>query len=644
VGRQGAVRSVGLVRPRMAGNRVVYPHRGVSEWYANGPLGLEQGFVVRSRAVGGGPVALAVALRGNARPRLGDGAVSLGGGLRYSGLVVTDASGRAVRSWFELARGRVLIDIADQGAAYPLRVDPFVQGAKLTGPGETASGAQFGFSVALSSDGNTALIGGPVEFGAGAAWVFTRSGSTWTQQGNKLTGTAGFGSSVALSADGNTALIGGRSENRAWVFTRSGSTWTQQGNNLTGSDEVGDGLFGSSVALSSDGNTALIGGDYDNGGVGAAWVFTRSGSTWTQQGNKLTPSDEIGDGGFGSGVALSSDGNTALIGGPTDNGVGAMWVFTRSGSTWVQQGNKLTPSDEIGYGYFGFSVALSSDGNTALIGGAGAWVFTRSGSTWTQQGNKLTGNGGFGSSVALSSDGNTALIGGGGAAWVFTRSGSTWTQQGNKLTGTGTVSFGFSVALSSDANTALIGEPPNPHLSDAAGAALVFIPGHALSVTNAGTGFGTVTSSPTGIRCAPTCSTPYAVGTRVTLTAKPAAGSMFSGWSGGRCSGKGSCTVTISADRSVIARFTLKPPKITKANINGKRHTATFTFKAPGASRFQCALLKPKQKHKKPPKPHFLACRSPNTYKHLKQGKYTFEVRALSHGSAGPATKRRFTI
>ena len=115
---------------------------------------------------------------------------------------------------------------------------------------------------------------------------------------------------------------------------------------LAPSDETGPGQFGSSVALSSDGNTALIGADDDNGQNGAAWVFTRTGATWAQQSSKLTPSDETGAGRFGISVALSSDGNTALIGGYMDNnGVGAAWVFTRAGAAWSQQGPKLTPSD-----------------------------------------------------------------------------------------------------------------------------------------------------------------------------------------------------------------------------------------------------------------------------------------------------------
>ena len=392
------------------------------------------------------------------------------------------------------------------------------QGAKLTGSGEAGAG-EFGNSVALSAEGKDALLGGPDDNGeVGAAWVFTRTGTEWKQQGEKLIAkgseeieagespsNARFGYSVAVSSDGNTALIGGRGGlggvGSAWVFTRSGSTWTQQGVRLTGSGEIDGGGFGASVALSSDGNTALVGGPGDNIGVGAAWVFTRSGTVWTQQGPKLTAKagEELGTGEFGESVALSSDGNTALVGGPGEDlgfshRYGAAWVFTRSGSTWTQQGEKLHgPSGEIEGGEFGASVALASEGNTALIGGptdnkgvGAAWAYTRSGSTWTQQGEKLTakageeiGAGEFGASVALSSaTGNTALIGADadnsavGAAWVFTRSGSTWTQQGGKLTATsgeiGEGEFGQSVALSSEGNTALMGGPgDNEHVGAA---------------------------------------------------------------------------------------------------------------------------------------------------------------------------------
>ena len=117
--------------------------------------------------------------------------------------------------------------------------------------------------------------------------------------------------------------------------------FVQQGPKFAPAGAIGQVFIGLDVALSADGNTALVAASGDNNGVGAVWVFTRSGSTWTQQGPKLTAADEIAHGNFGSGVALSADGNTALVGGQNDNGgAGAAWIFTRSGSTWTQQGHE----------------------------------------------------------------------------------------------------------------------------------------------------------------------------------------------------------------------------------------------------------------------------------------------------------------
>ncbi len=362
------------------------------------------------------------------------------------------------------------------------------QGPKLVGSG-AANNAFQGQSVALSGDGNTAIAGGVVDGNAGAAWVWTRSGGVWSQQGPKLVGTgaagnANQGQSVALSADGNTAIVGGAYDNNqagaAWVWTRNGGTWAQQGNKLVGSGGVGKALQGSSVSLSADGNTAIVGGYEDNGNVGAAWVWTRSGGAWSQQGQKLVGSGAAGNATQGCSVALSADGNTAIIGGLADNSFGgAAWVWTRSGGVWTQQSPKLVGSDAIGGASDqGISVSLSADGNTAIVGGTGdninagaVWVWTRSGGVWTQQSTKLVGSGAAGSamqgeSVSISADGNTALIGGGfdnsrgGATWVWTRSGSTWTQLSTKLVGSGgggDAEQGFAVSLSADGNTALVG-------------------------------------------------------------------------------------------------------------------------------------------------------------------------------------------
>ncbi len=397
------------------------------------------------------------------------------------------------------------------------------QGGKLVGSGFIGMPLE-GISVALSSNGNTALVGGPNDngnsnAGVGGVWVFARGTSgNWTQQGSKLIGTgatgpASQGGSVALSADGNTALVGGATDNNGfntftgavWVFTRDvNGNWTQEGSKLVGSGADNAASQGTSVALSADGNTALVGGPDDDNGAGAVWVFTRDRSgNWTQQGSKLVGGGAYGAAAQGMSVAISTDGNTAVLGGPQDDaGIGAMWVFTRdTNGNWAQQGSKLVSANPTTYDYIeGSSVAISADGNTALMGGpggngpgggsdpgsGGAWVFTRDGGgNWSQQGGKLVGDGtpgaNLGWSVALSGDGKTALVGGPadtsgvGAVWVFGRDNNgNWSQLGTPLVGsggTGDAEEGRAVALSGDGNTAMAGGP----FDGGIGAAWVFV-------------------------------------------------------------------------------------------------------------------------------------------------------------------------
>jgi hypothetical protein len=280
----------------------------------------------------------------------------------------------------------------DNGAAYVFTraMGSWSQQAKLLA-GDKASSDRFGNSVTLSGDGNTALIGGEREDDSGttdngAAYVFTRSMGSWSQQAKLLAAdkanTDYFGISVALSSDGNTALIGAEREDdgittdngAAYVFTRSMGSWSQQAKFLA-SDKATQDYFGYLVALSGDGNTALIGAyREDDGGMtdnGAAYVFTRSMGSWSQQA-KLLAGDKADFDFFGRSVALSGDGNTALVGGhfESDSGTtnnGAVYIFTRVMSSWSQQA-KLLAGDKADFDYFGHSVALSGDGNTALTG------------------------------------------------------------------------------------------------------------------------------------------------------------------------------------------------------------------------------------------------------------------------------------
>lgn len=271
-----------------------------------------------------------------------------------------------------------------------------------------------------------------------------------SQVGSKFIGTGytgstpNFGRSIAISYDGYTAVVGGHIDNSqagaVWIYTRSGNTWTQQGNKLTPSDATGTtSRFGNSVGISADGNTIIVGANQDNSNIGAAWIFTRSGSTWSQQGNKLVGTSNSGTSYQGTTVGISADGNTAFSAGSGDNSfAGAVWFFVRSGSTWSQQGNKFSGGSSSSMGNSG---AISADGNTVVIGaytGSGndgrAYAFVRSGTTWSQQ--AVFGGGGFfGTSMALSADGNTAAFGGpdvnnyNGYTWVWKRTGTSWSQQ-----------------------------------------------------------------------------------------------------------------------------------------------------------------------------------------------------------------------
>jgi hypothetical protein len=350
-------------------------------------------------------------------------------------------------------------------------------------------GFDIGFGYSISLDGDTALIGCCDDDNghySGSAYILIRSGNTWTQQAKLLPSDGEaeeqFGSEACLQGD--TALIGafwdddnGNHSGSAYVFTRTGTTWTQQ-QKLLPSDGVTDAQFGISIAL--DGNTALIGAnrDDDNGNrSGSAYVYTRTGTTWTQQA-KLNASDGGEEERFGIDVAL--EGDTALIGAETsDNGdyCGSVYVFTRTGTTWTEQ-QKLLASDGAAVDWFGFSIAL--DGNTALFAACldddkgtdsgSAYVFTRTGTIWTQQ-QKLNASDGAGldhfSENAISLDGDTALIGArydddmgsnSGSVYVFTRTGTTWTQQQKLTASDGAKMDMFSwYALSLDGDTAFIG-------------------------------------------------------------------------------------------------------------------------------------------------------------------------------------------
>jgi hypothetical protein len=354
-------------------------------------------------------------------------------------------------------------------------------GPKLTASNPVGSAEMQGFSVAVSTDGNTAIIGAPFDSGgAGAAWVFKRSSNgTWTQQ-IKLTAddAAGcspsnlpacpqFGWSVALSADGNTALVGGPGDNAlngaAWLFTQSNGVWSNPGVKLTGTGAVGFAQQGYAVALSADGFTAIIGGWNDNSALGAAWVFIWNGTNWTQQGAKLVGTGATDTTNIlqGFSVALSGDGNLAIIGGPNDgDSIGAAWLFSRSAGSWTQAtklvGLNGNESEQ------GFSVALSRDGSTALVGGPGQEMSGPGTSGAISQSCSSGGTAPACPDGEIADTTETTVNMSNGAAWVFTRSSGVW-GPGDMLAATpapiSSPGQGFSVALSDTGTTVLLGGP-----------------------------------------------------------------------------------------------------------------------------------------------------------------------------------------
>ena len=513
------------------GNRIEYRRKGLplTEWYINKAEGIEQGFTIEAPPgvrPEGERLRLAMEVSGELRAELVEEgrAVALKQAhgeavMRYSGLYAYDARGRALPAEMKVSEGRVLLEVEDAGAVYPVTIDPlytrtFTERQKLAAS-DWAAQDNFGVSVAISGD--TAVVGAVADdIGSnaeqGSAYVFVRSCESWSQQW-KLTASDGaaqdsFGEWVAIS--GNTVVVGApyddesfADQGSAYVFVRSGGSWSQQ-QKLTASDGAADDEFGHSAAIS--GETVVVGARQDDESFtdqGSAYVFVRSGGSWSQQ-QKLTASDGEADDFFGVSVAISGD--TVVVGAVFDDtgsnsSQGSAYVFARSGGSWSQQ-QKLTASDGDTRDYFGASVAISGD--TVVVGAfaddigsnvdqGSAYIFERSGGSWSQQ-QKLTASDGaafdrFGS-AAISGD--TVVVGTSpvnhnlGSVYVFARNGGSWSEE-QKLTASDGVAwdrFGVSAAISENENTIVVGAPLSDFdPKDDRGAAYVFHGGPQLPPT-----------------------------------------------------------------------------------------------------------------------------------------------------------------
>ncbi|SCZ68400.1 hypothetical protein [Thiohalomonas denitrificans] len=434
---------------------------------------------------------------------------------------------------------------------------------------------QFGRALSLSADGNTLAVGARQEgskatgidgdqtdnsaSSSGAVYVFTRSGgSAWSQQAYvKASNTETFdrfGSALSLSADGNTLAVGAYGEDSVatgiggdqgdnsasrsgavYVFTRSGSDWSQAAYVKASNTEAED-EFGGALSLSADGDTLAVGAHYEGSAAtgidgdegdnaayksGAVYVFTRSDTTWNQQAYVKASNTEDRDR-FGVALALSDDGDTLAVGANSEESTatgidgdqadnsagasGAVYVFTRSDTTWSQQAYVKASNAEAS-DYFGGALSLSADGDTLAVGASGedsvatgiggdqsdnsasssgaVYVFTRSGSDWSQgayvKASNTESGDMFGGALSLSADGNTVAVGtmnedsvatgidgdhtdnsvsSSGAVYVFTRSGgSDWSQEAYvKASNTEAYDwFGGVVSLSADGDTLAVG-------------------------------------------------------------------------------------------------------------------------------------------------------------------------------------------
>src|SRR5262245_23070998 len=575
-GFSGAERAIEApVAARAEGARVAYVwDETLEEWYVNERRGLEHGYTLRERpprgandADGEEPLTLTLALRGGLRPEgiddgrgvrfLDENGVAV---LNYAALVVLDQEGKKVPARLAQASEGIQILVDDRSASYPLTIDPLVQQAYVKAP-NTGFEDFFGFSISVSGD--TAVVGAFGEDGgargvtmnwglnnapdSGAVYVFVRDGTNWSQQAYIKASNTGiedwFGISVSISGD--TLVVGAPHEDSAatgvgtgglnnnapnsgaaYVFVRNGTTWSQQAYVKASNTETFD-EFGTSVAISGD--TAVIGAYHEGSdatGVngtqtnnnaddsGAAYVFVRTGTSWSQQAY-LKASNTNATDVFGFTVSVSD--NTAVIGAPledsnatgvngidTDNSLedsGAAYVFVRTGATWSQQAY-LKASNADAVDWFGYDVSVSLDtavvsalgesssatgvngnqnGNGAPGSGA-AYVFVVDGTTWSQQAYVKASNteayDGFGYQVSISGDWMVASapfedsdaigVNGdqynenrytSGAAYVFVRSGSTWTQH-NYLKASNTDyadEFGCSVSISGF--TVVVGAP-----------------------------------------------------------------------------------------------------------------------------------------------------------------------------------------
>ena len=506
IGNDGHMHNLNPVKPLISGNRASYRRALVEEWYVNGPLGLEQGFNV-PKTLGNG---LVLELESSwSAERKGEG-IQLAEGDNnwfFGALHAVDSKGKVLPSDMKVLNGKLRLEVDTQNAHFPVIIDPILtRKATLIASDQTAF-LQFGRSVAISGDGNTAIVGTDKN----AAYIYQRTTAGWSQvqklvKPNSLRCNSNgpyFGWSVALSNDGSTIMVGASgifpfdsngiiidlflSCRDLPVYVKSGAKWVLQ-KILSPPNATVEDLFGSAIAISDDGSKAIIGAELTQcttiaDTCGAVYFYERGTNGWTNPRRIVSGlTYNAQEGFFGATTAISGDGLWALTGAP---GGDSAWIFQRQAPPigWKVAKKLQFPASRLAI-EFGTALALSGNGGRAIVsaqsaGGIGdcrgdfshcgaAYSFVRQGATWLFEKSFTAADSHdfnyFGQSLDLSADGKRVVVGTAeadcvngncGAAYLFDWNGTAWVQRGRVISPTSgqggfLLGYQFGAALSMD--------------------------------------------------------------------------------------------------------------------------------------------------------------------------------------------------
>jgi len=390
---------------------------------------------------------------------------------------------------------------------------------------DAASGMYYAYSGCdMSNNAAYAIVGGMGANSKGAAYIYTRSGSSW-DEGIKIVASDGvvndnFGHSTAMSGDGMYVIVGAPYVDNigaAYIFNRTGSNTWDLGKTIVASSRSASDYFGWRVDISDDGTYAIVGAWWDDvvgADTGSASIFRRTGTNTWDTGYTITAGDPATNSYFGRSVAISGDGNYAVVGAwGLNSSQGAVYIFNRTGTNTWSQVNKIVKPGALQYTsqQFGQSVDISYDG-TYFIAGAdqnrinvqtqgSAYIFKRTGTSWDTGTVIIASDASsarFGYQVKISSDGGYVLATAytddtfatdAGSAYIFKRTGTNTWDTGVKLVASDAAArdyFGSSAGISGDGTYAIVGAYGNQDAGSSTGSAYIFKWGTAYSLTSSG--------------------------------------------------------------------------------------------------------------------------------------------------------------